>query len=490
MSRYLLLLFIILGFATFLSVKAKASNDLDKWNSEKGRVARTAMKEKLATTTYRELPNHVDSSYRSTANGGKVLQQLETSAEIKGSRVGATIDALKEVDKRSAAKKWAEKFGEGLGKDIFKHGVRLTAGGILIDEALDLMLDSIGWVIDEGGKVNRKPTANDPDPAMEPCTASNNNCSWSPTLYRDGSWAPYTYFASAYAAAKNAQKVSGWQGELTFEDGWWRISGNVFTSVSSSSNPNYLAGTSAPSSDLSVTEAEMVEKIRDYFENPQSPPSKDLLIEQAEKPKGKASIMWSDDPSSEQTIYSDNKDRVERVLNSDNPVADGLTKSTPTIKDPTEVESTTETQSNTNTSVNETTVTNPDGSTTTTGTNVSNTTNITNNNFELPAVCDYFAKLCDWLDWTKEEPELNDEKLKIEEQEITDYKYEDHVEFGSSCPFQEKIEILDLGVGVIKVKYNLDFFCEFGRSAKSTIVALGHLGALIFLMFGIRNGNG
>lgn len=85
----------IIGYAFSCTIFAHSANDLDKWNSEQGRVARSSMKDKIATTTYRELPNHVDSSYRSTANGGKVLRQLETSAEVKGSRVGTTINAFK-----------------------------------------------------------------------------------------------------------------------------------------------------------------------------------------------------------------------------------------------------------------------------------------------------------------------------------------------------------------------------------------------------------
>lgn len=80
---------------------------------------------------------------------------------------------------------------------------------------------------------------------------------------------------------------------------------------------------------------------------------KDLLIEQAVKPKGKASIMWSDDPSSEQTIFSDHKNTAEKILNSDNPQGDGLTKTTPVITDGTATETETNTDTTTNTDVNE-----------------------------------------------------------------------------------------------------------------------------------------
>lgn len=433
-----LVILLVLNLQVFTAV-AYASNDLDKWNSEKGRVARSAMKDKIATTTYKEMPNHVDSSYRSTANGGKVLRELETSAEIKGSRVGVTIEALKTVDKTSAAKKWAKEFGKG--------GIRFTVGAILIEAAMQEMLDGIGWIIDEGGKVTKKPDPN----------SSDNLKYTSKYIYRSGSSTDYSAVSALKRNFEDTVRTNQSFAGAVFTSGSVAKDFCIYSSdclyanytakytqnnnnfsynflVSRSSNPDYNPDYKIQTDP--VLQPEMIEKIRDYFENPQSPASKDLLIEQAEKPRGKASIMWSDDPSSEQTIYSDNKNTAEKVLNSDDPVGDGLTKSTPKINDGTTVESETTTNTETNTNVNEHTVTNPDGSTTTTGTNVSNTTNVTNNNFDLPAFCDYASKLCEWLDWTREEPE---EEQQTEEQNINnrgifDREFETEFNLEGSCP--------------------------------------------------------
>lgn len=450
---------ILLGMLLAVPIFAHSANDLDKWNSEQGRVARSSMKDKIATTTYRELPNHVDSSYRSTANGGKVLRQLETSAEVKGSRVGTTINALKEVDKYGAAKKFASEMGKG--------AVRYTAGAILIEMAMQEMLDGIGWIIDEGGKVQKKV---DPD-ELAHYNKNNLKTYWSYIYNKPALWASTQEEACRLARAFYPQSTINCAGVYQYN------------------NNNYSPdGSTKPTSD--ILDAEMIEKIRNYFENPQSPPSKDLLIEQAVKPKGKASIMWSDDPSSEQTIYSDNKKTAEKVLDSNDPKGEGLTKETPKIIDGTagSADTTPKPDSGTGTNPNP----NPDPGTDP-NPNPNPTPNPNPNNgsstsFNLPAFCDWASIVCGWIDWTKEEPELEGEKLDIKEQDITDYKYEDHVEWGSSCPFFEKTENLNMGVGVIKVKYNLSFFCDFGHSAKSTIVAIGHLGALIFLMIGIRSG--
>lgn len=166
------------------------------------------------------------------------------------------------------------------------------------------------------------------------------------------------------------------------------------------------------------------------------------------------------------------------VLKSDNPKGDGKTRTDPKIDTGTQGQADTTPKPDPNPNPN------PDpGTTPNPNPNTGSTTT-----WEIPPFCVYAAIVCDWFGWTKEEPELVDEKLQIQERDVTDYKYEDHIKFGESCPFSEKTENLDLGVGVIKFKYNLDFFCDFSREAKPTIVGIGHLGALIFLLIGIRSG--
>lgn len=463
----------ILLFALTLQAFAtvNAANDLDKWNSDRGKVVRSAMKEKLATTTYRELPNHVDSSYSSTANGGKVLRQLETSAEIKGSRVGTTINALKQVDKYAAAKKFGSEFGKG--------ALRFGVAGILIDQAMQEMLDGIGWIIDTSGQVQKKnPEANSEDALKNtsPKIYQNQTFSITKSYSHESACSKYKPTNNDY---KDISAVAVFQNNKPscYYTQYSKNTGKVYNGyvdLNVSANPDYKPDAEPPPSHIDVLEPEMIEKIRDYFEDPQSPASKDLLIEDSLKPKGKAKIAWSDDPASEKTILSDNKTTAEKVLNSDNPVADGLTKDTPKISDPTQIESETTTNTETNTNVNENTVTNPDGSTTTTGTNTSNTTNTTSNKLEIAPFCDYAKKLCDWLDWTKEEP---DEEEKKEEEEINDRGIFDRVfdldfSLGGECPSNMSWSMKDNGVLVDTFEIDLQWACMF-------FTAIGY--ALVFL---------
>ncbi|WP_180012369.1 hypothetical protein [Acinetobacter sp. YH16055] len=462
-----------------------AANDLEKWNSESGKVARSAMREKLKTTTYRELPNHVDSSYRSTANGGKVLRQIETNATVKGSRVGTTIEALKDVDKMGAAKKFAKELGKG--------GVRFTVGAVLIEAAMQEMLDGIGWIIDEGGKVTKKPQE------FDSCL-DGSLCKNLQYLYKYRLTELYSTVSGACSAqSKNISSVNGKTPANTFElrsDGLacrFGYTDGSYTSyyVVTKVGNTFYDSSSTPSTGSDLSESEMIDKIRDYFENPQSPASKDLLIEQAEKPRGKASIMWSDDPSSEQTIYSDNKKTTEKVLQSDNPVADGLTKETPKITDGTSASGESNTESSSNTNVNETTRPNPDGSTTTTGNNTTNNTTNNTFNFELPAFCDYAAIVCDWIDWTKEEPEKEEEQEQetINDKGIFDREFDIKFEFEKSCP-PDYVFNFETKYIAGSYKFTFNWLCMFFSGISYPLVFLSHcLGAWIFYEIAVRRGN-
>lgn len=435
LNRSLLFLALTLQIS-FTTSNVNAANDLEKWNSEQGRVARSAMKEKINTTTYREMPNHVDSSYRSAENGGKVLRQLETSAEIKGSRVGTTIEALKEVDKHATAKKWAKELGKG--------GLRFAVGAVLIEAAMQEMLDGIGWIIDEGGKVNKKPDPNSED---------NAKYSSPYAFYNSGGSDFYSYSSFDAAAQKYWDRLHNMNPTLyesiesksvvrTFSDrnGFYTeykfihksngVGGKItgFT-ILRKSNPDYKPDYVVEPQP--VPQSEIEQKINDYLNDPTKPQNvKDIIIEQAEKPKGKASIMWSDDPSSEQTINQDNKNTANKILNSDDPKGEGLVKDTPKISDGTEGSADTTPKPDPNPNPD------PDPGTTPTPNPNPNPDTGSTTIFKWPPFCDYAAKLCDWLDWTQEKPDEEEpkEEENINNRGIFDRTFDLDFSLGGQCP--------------------------------------------------------
>lgn len=103
-----------------------------------------------------------------------------------------------------------------------------------------------------------------------------------------------------------------------------------------------------------------------------------------------------------------------------------------------------------------------------------------------PVVCDLAGKVTEAIDWAKTEPELKDEQLEIKEQEITQYQHINHVRFGQNCPFTPTNHSISLGVGSFDFTADLTFICDFGHQARGTIIGVGYLLSLIFLIRGLR----
>lgn len=102
----------------------------------------------------------------------------------------------------------------------------------------------------------------------------------------------------------------------------------------------------------------------------------------------------------------------------------------------------------------------------------------------------FWGSVKGWFDWTKEEKELQDEELEVEEKEIISYVRENHVQFGQTCPFTPQMQSLSMGIlGSMDFETDLTFICDFGHQANPYVLGLGHLAALIFLLIGLRNGN-
>lgn len=432
MSRYLIL-FLALNIQGFASI-AYASNDLDKWNSENGKVIRSELKSKL-TTTYKEKPNplHTDSTYKASENSGKVLTKLETKGQINGSRVGATIEAFKQVDKAAVAKKWAKEFAKG--------GVRFAAGAVLIEVAMNEMLNGIGWIMDEGGKVTKKNPEADVQAHLYKYVSSTTG-TYSTIHYHNSTLNPIDFCRIASSQLGGSSDVGIYEGASVC---YLSISGKSATVPYSvnKSNPKYAPTAPSVPERIVVPQEEIQTKVQDYLNDPSKPQNvKDAIIQEAVKPKGKASIMWSDDPSSEQTIFQDNKDAAERILNSDNPQGEGLTKTTPKIDDGTTVDADTTPKPNPETPYKTDPTTGQPVLDPTTGQPIPNPAynpdadTGSTTSFSLPAFCKWASVVCDWLDWTKEMPEDEEQKEEenINDRGIFTRKLDTDFNLEGSCP--------------------------------------------------------
>ena len=453
---------IFLLWALLIPTIVYSANDLERWNSDVGRTVRQTHSEKLAQTTYSEISSK---NVKVSQDMKTVYPQIETQAQVAGSRTRVVAEATLVVDKDKVWKDWARKIGK-FGKGANAVGGALVVGGLIVDAA--------GWVIDEGGKVTKKPNPNDvpyDDPSQQ-------------YYYQISYGSPSTKYSSIESLCNEAFRRGGWNDGKT---------GNGYSCVLQG---NQVIATT-PYGDL----GQMGLRVNNPAYNPSSPPPENTVVSEEEKervlkdllndPKyadlardmiGNTYSMGLDNPEPDPNVVNDLKNKQKDVLKSDNPKGDGKTRTDPKIDTGTQGQADTTPKPDTGTGTNSDTGTgttpnpNPDNGSTT--------------NFELPAFCNYAAKLCDWLDWTQEDKEL--EEAEKEEPEEFDIGTIDKNRFRANgqcpAPIQVNESVRSLGKSVdFDLTIEWTQICNVAEDTSPLVLLISTITGLLILVGGGRS---
>ena len=442
-----------------------SANDLERWNSEVGRTVRQAQSEKLAQTTYSEISSK---NVTVSQDMKTVYPQIETSAQVAGSRTRVVAEATLVVDKDKVWKDWARKIGK-FGKGANAVGGALVVGGLIVDAA--------GWVIDEGGKVTKKPNPNDvpyDDPSQQ-------------YYYQISRGSPSTKYSSIESLCNEAFRRGGWN------DG---KPGNGYSCVLEG---NRVVAKTPSGGSL----GQMGSRVNNPAYNPSSPPPENTVVSEEEKervlkdllndPKyadlardmiGNTYSMGPDNPEPDPNVVNDLKNKQKDVLKSDNPKGDGKTRTDPKIDTGTQGQADTTPKPDTGTG------TNPDTGTGTTPSPNPSSNNGSTTNFELPAFCNYAAKLCDWLDWTQEDKEL--EEAEKEEPEEFDIGTIDKNRFRANgqcpAPIQVNESVRSLGKSVdFDLTIEWTQICNVAEDTSPLVLLISTITGLLILVGGGRS---
>ncbi|MHA3117494.1 hypothetical protein E0H86_15720 [Acinetobacter sp. ANC 4635] len=426
-----------------------------------------------AKVNYNNLKNQINGSM----SAAKTLSD--------GSRAASASSISKAVDAARAA--------GTIGGRFAKASVPAFVGSM----ALDGLIKGIGWVMDDGSKAIQKP--------VTACSYNDSSCSALPYYYpltfsSDIYPVSYCYSATDCAAAATARSdatnsngIGNVNNKIRYDS--CAASGTNFVcsgvnikygnsvslTIYRTTNPSYSSvPTYAP-----VSQQELVNAIQQYLQqNPNSDITNNIYVS-AYSPDMQFAL---DDAVN--VLASEMADGMAQSLDEAaksatgnasvtiyNPVGDIIVGSATSQIDLYGTGSTT-------TTAETSTTTNADGTTSTT------TTQGTQQS-DWSALCDYAAKFCDWMDWTKQEPDLQDSQLDIQDKTIDDYAYADHVVFGKTCPFQTPETVtLNLGIiGQITFQKDLTFMCTFADSARPYVIGLGYLGSFLYLLIALRNRN-
>ena len=440
-----------------------SANDLERWNSDVGRTVRQTHSDKLAQTTYSEISSKNVTVSQDTRT---VYPQIETNAQVAGSRTRVVAEATLVVDKDKVWRDWnnkLSKFGRG------------TAAGLAAGAIVQGIVDGVGWIIDEGGKVTKKPNEDDVTPSHEYYYSIMNSdgklfqASTADALCRQYITDSGMVYDGLYLSAK---------GEPMACNGHRLPSTEVypFGLIQKPTNPSYDPSAPQPENE-EVTEAEKERVLKDLLNDPKYANLAADMI-------GNTYSMGPENPEPDPDVVNDLKNKQKDVLKSDNPKGDGKTRTDPKIDTGTQGQADTTPKPDTGTG------TNPDTGTGTTPTpNPSSNTGSTTN-FELPAFCNYAAKLCDWLDWTQEDKEL--EEPEKEEPEELDLGTIDKNRFRANgqcpAPIQVNESVRSLGKSVdFDLTIEWTQICNVAEDTSPLVLLISTITGLLILVGGGRS---
>ena len=455
-----------------------------------GDDAKTYMAGKPNREEYaRNTASATDATLRKIRNGSvnkSVQAQINNSSTVSdGSKVSGGGSVTKPADAKATASTMAKRLEKA--KAFGKASLPSFVGSA----ALTALVHGVGWVIDEGGNVQKiiPPADTTPDPLAPVYFSSQSGYAIACDgrgikIYSKSS--AVSRAAACYAKSKEGSYTvtqSQYLLWIEFKDKNNQIDGAGYAITP---NPIYNPNSPVPAPSYTpVSNSDLENQINNYITNNDNSITNNIINNAYTYDSSNGASISDDTNKLAVENYNDIADAVNHAstapYNANNPkkgyymITDGEKT----------VEGWVDASPSTGSSTSDTTstTTNPDGSTSTeTGSSTSD--------FTLPAFCDWASVVCDWIGWTKEKPELEDESLKIDEQNPLAFEHVDHVTFGKTCPFVKETVALPMGVlGNMSFEKDLTFICDWGLDAKPFIISAGSLGALIFLLYGIRNGN-
>lgn len=382
--------------------------------------------------------------------GKKIRIEANVTQTANKAKVASTL-----VDRLKKASDYAKKAG--------KASIPSFVGGA----AVQALVDGVGWLIDEGGKVKRKPTEDETDLSNYQFVYVNSVGSFK------SAQTACTAYTNKYPQPNPNNVKTGFV-DSNLNCNVWNDYQKEYAKfqIYKRNNPAYNPASPAPQN-VEVTQEQLQKALEDALKsnNPALAAAIAQAIKDAYTFEGKLASVGDEQANGLAVNASDTaRDAVNKAAKNTGtePTSSGkpgyykITDGEKTVEGyvyPSDTTSTGTTDS--------TTTTNPDGSTTTTGTMAQ----------EWPAFCDWAGVVCDFIDWVKEDEEIpEDEPEKIDES-IFDRKFDISFDMGGSCPPNPTWNFDFVGQHWSK-EINITSICDFFRYLGYAIVFASNMTAL------------
>lgn len=439
--------------------------------------------EATTTSKYSSATGHNYTVGGVKADNGKLVATVAQRVVVDGS--AATVTQKVTIPANDAFYTKTAGFAKGL--------LRGGAVGIASSLAMQQLLNGVGYVMGEGGQIQRPPNDDEKSASnFEWCYSETGSC----TAQQIASTANVAYTISRYAEKKCAALRLTYPGYIdscsaTQTGVTYVYSGREPKLVNPSIIKNPLYDPSAPHPPyqsipdstaedafgnwLKNNSGSVTDPVTTYIYSPKTPTGAPATTPQNNPSFGQQEItdemmdnylanrnaeLYANDVAANQAAIRDSA----QTETESNP--DGTTTTTKNNPDGSKTETKTETKTNPETGEVETTVTetviNPDGSRgESKQTETKTETKPNPQTSELPPVCEYFSVLCDWIGWTKENPEI--ETFDIPEKELQEKQIKkDLISVSApSCPPDQHFDIQGLPFGIsINKNYSMQPICN------------------------------
>ena len=401
--------------------------------------------------------------------------------------ISARVDQRVVVGGSSAEVKTKVSFPVDL-KDVAKKAGKLakwSAGGAVFGGVVDQFNKAVDYVLDpKNNQIVKKPTPSE----IADYNKNNLKTYWSYIYDKPAFWATnqndacdiarallpnstidcrgvYEWNNSNYSPDGSTKPVERPVSEKEFEDAFGKWMKENPTSVTDPIttyiySPKSATGQAQPSSaDPSFGPNEITDEMMDnYIKN------RDLALNKPGSYEIKDSATTETDKTGTTTKTETKPDGSK------------TTTTTKTEKDPDTGEIVT--------TVTETTV-KPDG---TTETKTSTEKTDVKPETKLPPACEYFATLCDWMNWTKEKPETDSEQVEIKDRDFDFSVFrKDRFNVSNQCPAPTSHQITVSGI-TTSFSFDLTPICDVLTLAKPALIACSYLYAAYIVIGASRNG--
>lgn len=468
MKKLWLCCFLILTSPVF----AAERTDYRDWEKTRPQVVKKwdaqfeGVKKQIALTN-----NYANGSMRTVVdqiNGqDKVRTQIRASGydPDTGKKIRIEANVTQTANKAKVASTLVDRLGKA--KDYAKHVGKASIPSFVGTAAFHGLMGGIGWVMDEGGKVTKKPDTMD-DVGNQPIcwTWTGGTCKSFNSVVKQiistdmPGWSIKSISCPTYSSVNKPDVRVNCSVVVTYSN---YPDQTLIANPMSVSNPNYNPSLPPPQN-VEVTQEQLTEALKTALEsnNPALAAAIAQAIKDAYTPEGKIATIGDEQANGLAVNAADTaRDAVNKAAN--NTGSEPSSKGKPGYYNITDGDKTIEGN------VYETTPTGtitpqPDTGTGTepgTGTGTGTGTTTGGATFELPAFCEWAGIVCDFIEWYKTEPEDDAPELPEHELEKKEIDKELLNVSGSSCPQDLTVNWTGLPFGItINKSFEMQPYCN------------------------------